>query len=850
MIENNKQILAKDVILRAKKPDGNYYVLACVSSLNLQINGGMMETTTIGSGHWKQFVYDKKLQWTADLNGVCLLTDLVSGAWTLNELSDIPVGFKVLDIEITISDANGAGTVWEGTALLPDFGVSAQVQDGGEPAMWSVKLQGTGALSKRTIFAVAPPVVTGDDSGNTLSASVSEGVLYVSENNGAWAVYSGAISVGDVNRATGYWRFKATYNGVDSAIVNSPAFYGTITPPVVTLTSDDAANTLSAGTSQGVLYVSENNGSWIAYNGTITVGDVNRAAGYWRFKATYNGVDSAIVNSPAFYASTGGSVAAPVVTSNDSANTLSASASQGVLYVSENNGSWVVYNGTISVGDVNRAAGYWRFKATYNGVDSAIVNSPAFYVSTGGSVAAPVVTGNDSANTLSASASQGVLYVSENNGAWAVYSGTISVGDVNRAAGYWRFKAVDGSNESSIVNSPAFNSSIVVPVPTLTANDTNDTLSASASQGMLYVSVNNGAWTVYSGTINVGDNPYAAGYWRFKATYNGVDSAIVYSPAFTYAGSGGGGVAAPVVTGNDSTNMLSATASAGSIYYSTTGGGVWSLYTGPIYVGSGEVIPGAYIFRVSSGGAYSSIVNSPAFTADGGTPSTIAAPVLSGDDYMNTLDASASEGVVYVKSGVDGYTQYAGTINVGNSFLQAGYYKFVSVVNGRESAVVNSPEFTANTLPEPPVVVGNDTANTLTVTKPRSYGTLMMKVYTGAWQAYSEITGIGNVTYPAGYWKFKITHNGVDSAVVDSPAFNAYVAPPTVTGDDVTNTITVSTSEDSIMYSTSEGAAWTLYTEPIVVGDVDLPAGHYWFVANKNGIGWSAVVYSPAFTKS
>lgn len=73
---------------------------------------------------------------------------------------------------------------------------------------------------------------------------------------------------------------------------------------------------------------------------------------------------------------------------------------------------------------------------------------------------APIVTADDSADTLSASHALGTseIVVSENNGAYVAYSGQINVGNVARAQGYWKFKikAATGRNESAVAESPAF----------------------------------------------------------------------------------------------------------------------------------------------------------------------------------------------------------------------------------------------------------------------------------------------------------------------------------------------------------------------------------------------------------
>lgn len=81
--------------------------------------------------------------------------------------------------------------------------------------------------------------------------------------------------------------------------------------------------------------------------------------------------------------------------------------------------------------------------------------------------------------------------------------------------------------------------------PTLTADDSTNTLSASHALGAseILMSTNNAAYIAYSGIINVGDVARAEGYWKFKtkAATGRDESDPVSSPSFTVAGGGGFG---------------------------------------------------------------------------------------------------------------------------------------------------------------------------------------------------------------------------------------------------------------------------------------------------------------------
>jgi hypothetical protein len=220
--------------------------------------------------------------------------------------------------------------------------------------------------------------------------------------------------------------------------------------------------------------------------------------------------------------------APPTVTSDDTANTITATHALGTseIVMSVNNGAYIAY-APVSVGDVDRAAGYWKFKikSASGRNESSVVSSPAFN-STGSGVttpAPPTVTADDTSNTLSASHTLGTseIVVSTNNSAYVAYSGTISVGDVARASGYWKFKikSASGRNESSVVDSPAF----TVEGVSLTFNDIN-TWYDNNNLTKLSQTLNSFTWTPSGGGDNYG---WAAsrlkiaagtiGAFRFKA---------------------------------------------------------------------------------------------------------------------------------------------------------------------------------------------------------------------------------------------------------------------------------------------------------------------------------------------
>jgi hypothetical protein len=245
------------------------------------------------------------------------------------------------------------------------------------------------------------------------------------------------------------------------------------TPGAPTLVADDVANTLTASHALGntEILVSENGGAFIAYTGQISVGNGARPAGYWKFKtkAVLGRNESTMVNSPAFTEVAATTPNPPTFLADDAANTLIVTHPLGNsdILVSENEGAFVQYTGQINVGDVARAAGYWKFKtkAGSGRNESAVVNSPAFTEVTANTPNPPTFIADDAANTLIVTHPLGnsEILVSENGGAFVQYTGQINVGNVARAAGYWKFKtkAVSGRNESAVVNSPQFTTASV-----------------------------------------------------------------------------------------------------------------------------------------------------------------------------------------------------------------------------------------------------------------------------------------------------------------------------------------------------------------------------------------------------
>jgi hypothetical protein len=96
-----------------------------------------------------------------------------------------------------------------------------------------------------------------------------------------------------------------------------------------------------------------------------------------------------------------------------------------------------------------------------NSLIAAYLEANGFEATANTTPAAPTIIADDTANTIDATHTLGdsEIMVSENNGSYVQFDGTpISVGDVARAAGYYKFKikSATGRNESAVASSPAF----------------------------------------------------------------------------------------------------------------------------------------------------------------------------------------------------------------------------------------------------------------------------------------------------------------------------------------------------------------------------------------------------------
>ncbi|MCX2473284.1 right-handed parallel beta-helix repeat-containing protein [Pedobacter sp. MC2016-05] len=526
----------------------------------------------------------------------------------------------------------------------------------------------------------AAPAVKANDQTDLLISTHSQyqSEIMVSENGAAFKAYTDTIKVGNVARNAGYWKFKiksATTRN-ESAVASSPAFTVKTIPKAPVLTADDNSNTLTAThdlLSSEIVW-SVNNGSFQSYTGTIAVGNVTRAAGYWKFKirSATNRSESSVINSPAFVAVI--TPSSPVLMKNDATSTLSATHGTypADIMMSVNNGAFKPYTAIVNVGTVARPVGYWKFKlrAGSNRSESAVVPSPAFSAKLTSS--APVLSADDHANTLIAAHSQysSEIVFSVNNGSFQSYTGKISVGNVARAAGYWKFKIKAASNriESPVINSPAFSIAPTAKPPLISADDTANTLMANHDQyaSDIVFSVDNGSFQSYTGKINVGNIARAAGYWKFKvkASGNRGESSVVNSPIFNSSVT----VAAAVSAKSDGAKAMAANHVAN---------------------------PADIVGNVNE--------RAVAFSPAAIVRKEILPPKIVVDDLANTLSAEHDQfpfDILYSENNGP-FKPYQSPIMVGDIARPSGYWRFkiVSGIEQIESTVISSAPFKSSSLP-------------------------------------------------------------------------------------------------------------------------------------------------------
>ncbi|MCX2474098.1 hypothetical protein OQZ33_07130 [Pedobacter sp. MC2016-05] len=235
--------------------------------------------------------------------------------------------------------------------------------------------------------------------------------------------------------------------------------------------------------------------------------------------------------------------------------------------------------------------------------------------------------------------------------------------------------------------------------PTVNANDTNNTLSAThaLTASEILVSFNGGAYVAYTGVINVGNINLPAGYYKFKikAAAGRNESAAVDSPAFTEAQLPKPNAPTAGVV-NDTANTFNFTYTAG---YTTPAAyerrirstdtdtwGAWTTLTAkPIVIGDISVPVGFLEVRVKAvnnvSQASEPLTNTVAFVE---SEPDLSVPVVNYQTLDNVIKYNDEDNSLFnvegnygqfntglvVNPGDTGYIQFNGESNVKSSMIQ------------------------------------------------------------------------------------------------------------------------------------------------------------------------------------
>ncbi|WP_145859040.1 hypothetical protein [Pedobacter suwonensis] len=212
----------------------------------------------------------------------------------------IPFGVTyTLQRDTSIAFANPVNVYSGGNTAVTDIGLTASTQyfyrlrvsaSGFASSDYDVDNKTTDVPGNVTPVA---PTLAANDTNNTLSASHALGAseIVMSVNGAAYIAYPGTISVGDVDRPAGYWKFKikSATGRNESPVVNSPAFTVTVLPkpaaPTVPVTDDVAntfnwTNTAGYGTTSSYQYTTDAGATWKNVTAKpIVIGDVDLGIG-------------------------------------------------------------------------------------------------------------------------------------------------------------------------------------------------------------------------------------------------------------------------------------------------------------------------------------------------------------------------------------------------------------------------------------------------------------------------------------------------------------------------------------------------------------------------------------------
>lgn len=840
---------------------------------------------------------------------------------------------------------------WQAVNVKPlvigDFDVAVNAIEIRVKAVASKNLAGQVASNPQAFKAVvrniaAPTNLVVDDVANTLDWQFVNGFTSAADyeyhtGNGQWqTVNAKPLQVGDVAISAGalQLRVKASAGQIAGASASNGAAFNTVIRNVAApqAVSDDSANTFSWQLVNGYGQISDyeisiDSAAWrttTAADRSIAIGNEKRDAGYVRVRVkAIAGLREAgaIAASAAFKKD---ATAAPAPTNpvvDDVANTFDWTFANGFTDAADyqyriGNGAWITATAKpVQVGDVAIAVGGVELRvAAVAGewlASPVIINADAYTIVVT-DIAAPQVSGDDTANTFSWSFVAGYNNVSDyeiriNDGSWVVATDaqrTIAIGDVDRDAGYIevRVKAVAGvRNAGAIAKSPAFKKTLVVaPAPTnLVVNDAVNTLNWTFVSGYTKVSdyqyrIAPGIWQpATTKPIQVGDVAIAVGDLELRiapiADARLAGQIARNTEAFAEVIRG---IAAPVPTSDDDADSFSWALVNGyaniSDYEIKVGAADWRVATNAdrnINVGDVDQAADYIQVRVAAVNGIreaGEIAKSAEFKK--ALVSAAAPTGLVVDDAADTLDWSyvagftnASDYEYRITSGSqqsDWQTIGAKPLVVGDFDIDANAIEIrvTAVADVRLAGqVAQSPQaFKAviRNIAAPTNLLVNDVANTLDWTNVAGYTNVAdYEFHTGDgnWQvASAKPIEVGDVAIASGALQLRVkaaTGREAGATASNATAFAKVItdiAAPATTSDDAADTFSwsfVSGYESISAYEIKIGSAdWRVATDSdksVNVGDENRTAGYVQVrVAAVTGINEAGVIaQSPEFTQ-
>jgi len=409
-----------------------------------------------------------------------------------------PIGAEIFEVQRAANSGftNGLETIYIGPLqVFNDTELMAS-----NTYYYRIKASGVGyddsayavGLASTMNFVPEPPTIVADDENNTISAShiLGDSEIVVSINNDYYIPYFGVINVGIDARPEGYYKFKikAATGRAESSVVRSPAFtWSYLLLPGASKVEFPAEDYIDLGFG----YLPKNGDLYRSSIGKQLIGDGMFAVKYDASSSKQFGIS--LQNTNGEYVGISIEKDSKITTAKQSNQTVAILPNPPdgdfICLRRINNIISIVYTPDgLSFDTIHAFGSLSDYETIFIEVDSKAATQTdaqnAIVYPQGVNILErsepPNLTVDFILNTISASHILGdsEILVSENDGPYIAYTGIINVGEVDKAEGYWKFKAraTAGKLESVVIKSPKFPLERYmdgfIPI-TLTSIDTN-----------------------------------------------------------------------------------------------------------------------------------------------------------------------------------------------------------------------------------------------------------------------------------------------------------------------------------------------------------------------------------------